>query len=167
MKKLGIFVENSVEVIEGEIKGTEVARYSHRLHAVMLVARGMSCRKVAMCFKDSQKAVTNWVHQFNENGLDGLRDKEGRGRKRTLNEEQETSLEKALRKRPRDVGIEANLWDGKTISAFVKKSFEVDLGVRQCQRLLGQLNFRLRKPRPVIGSPDPEKRESFKKKPLS
>jgi transposase len=163
MKKLIIGVKNAVEIVEVEIKRNEEARYGHRLHAVMLVARGMSCRRVAQYFKDSQKTVTNWVHQFNNEGLMGLQDREGRGRKKTLTEAQEKQLGRALRKTPRDAGIEANLWDGKTISAYVKKFFKVELGVRQCQRLLRQLNFRLRKPRPIIGSPDPEKRELFKK----
>jgi transposase len=44
-----------------------------------------------------------------------------------------------------------NLWDGKTLSAWIEKTYGVQMGVRQCQRLFRQLEFRLRKPRPLFG----------------
>jgi transposase len=56
-----------------------------------------------------------------------------------------------------------NLWDGKTLSAFIKKRFGVTLQVRQCQRLFNQLGFRLRKPRPMIAHSDPSVQDEFKK----
>jgi transposase len=52
--------------------------------------------------------------------------------------------------------LSANLWDGKTLSAFILKEWGLALGVRQCQRLFQQLDFRFRKPRPVIAHADPE-----------
>jgi transposase len=54
-------------------------------------------------------------------------------------------------------------WDGKTLSAFIKRQYGIDLGVRQCQRLFRQLGFRLRKPRPLIAKADPELQEAHKK----
>ena len=46
--------------------------------------------------------------------------------------------------------MRVNLWDGKTLSAWIVKTYGVQLGVRQCQRLFRQFEFRLRKPRPVL-----------------
>ena len=60
-----------------------------------------------------------------------------------------------LRERPSDAGIRVNLWDGKTLSAWLEKTYRIQLGVRQCQRLLRQFEFRLRKPRPVLTRADP------------
>jgi transposase len=68
-----------------------------------------------------------------------------------------------LRVSPSDYGFSANLWDGKTLSAFIKKQFGIDLGVRQCQRLFRQFGFRLRKPRPMIAHADPDEQLRFKK----
>ena len=61
------------------------------------------------------------------------------------------------------MGLGTHLWDGKTLSAFIKDRFRVDLGVRQCQRLFRQLKFRLRKPRPLIAHADPEVQRDYKK----
>jgi len=61
--------------------------------------------------------------------------------------------------------LSGNLWDGKTLSAFIEKRYGIELGVRQCQRLFRQLGFRLRKPRPAIALADPELQKEHKKKP--
>ena len=40
----------------------------------------------------------------------------------------------------------AIVWDGKTLSAWIEKTYGVQLGVRQCQRLFRQFEFRIPKP---------------------
>jgi transposase len=62
-----------------------------------------------------------------------------------------------------EAGLNGNLWDGKTLSLFIKNQYSVVLGVRQCQRLFRQLGFRLRKPRPLIAHADPSQQKEFKK----
>jgi transposase len=56
-----------------------------------------------------------------------------------------------LRQTPRDAGLSQNLWDGKALSAWIEREYGISLGVRQCQRMFRRLDFRLRKPRPMIG----------------
>jgi transposase len=46
--------------------------------------------------------------------------------------------------------LTASLWDGKALCVYLHLEFNVDLGVRQCQRLFKSLGVRLRKPRPQI-----------------
>ena len=60
-------------------------------------------------------------------------------------------------------GGRVNLWDGKTLSAWIEKAYGVQLRVRQCQRLFRQLDFRLRKPRPVLAKADPGRQKKHKK----
>ena len=63
------------------------------------------------------------------------------------------------------MGLKTNLWDGKTLSAFIQERYEVPVGVRQCQRLFRRLGFRLRKPRPVIARADAQRKRRTKKTP--
>ena len=70
-----------------------------------------------------------------------------------------------LRQTPRDRGLTGTLWDGKTLSAWIEQHFQVDLRVRQCQRLFRQRGFRLRKPRPLIAHADLERQKTHKKTP--
>ena len=85
------------------------------------------------------------------------------GRPRRLQPDQLNQIDGALRNSPSDYGLSVNLWDGKTLSAFIQKQFGIDLGVRQCQRLFRQFGFRLRKPRPMIAHADPNEQLRFKK----
>ncbi len=164
MKKLTIAdAANIVLALQDEIRRSHEARYDHRLHAVLLVAQGMSCGQVAHLLGDSPRIVAYWVRRFEDEGLAGLAETPRPGRPRKLNDEQFDLINEALRKRPADYGLTGNLWDGKTLAAFIKERWDLELGVRQCQRFFRQLGFRLRKPRPMIAHADPQEQEAYKK----
>lgn len=164
MKKLCISdADVMVLALQDEIRRSHEARYNHRLHAILLVAQGISCREVARMLGDSARIVQYWVRRFEEEGLSGLVEDEKPGRPRRLTSEQLERVALVLRDPPSMVGMSANLWDGKTLAAFILKEWNIVLGVRQCQRLFRQLGFRFRKPRPVIAHADPEEQRRFKK----
>lgn len=155
--------ENVIFILQDEIRRTDEARYDHRLHAILLVAQGMSSRQAAQYLGDSPRAVAYWVQRFEIEGLAGLADADRPGRPRKLNQDHIDKVNVALRNSPLDYGLSANLWDGKTLSAFIQQEFGIQLGVRQCQRIFRQLGFRLRKPRSKIANADPSQKEEFKK----
>ena len=163
MKALTIAdAEMMVLGLQDEIRRSADARYDHRLHAVLLVAQGMSCREVARMLGDAPRTVENWVHRFEASGLAGLLDGERPGRPPRLSAAQLEQVDRVLREPPSAVGL-SGLWDGKTLSAYLQQEFQVDLGVRQGQRLFRQLGFRLRKPRGLIAHADPSQQEAYKK----
>jgi transposase len=125
----------------------------------------MSCRQVSELLGDAPRTVAYWVRRFERDGLGGLTEEERPGRPRRLSEDHIQDIDEALRRQPSDFGLTGNLWDGKTLSAYVKSQWDVGLGARQCQRLFRQLGFRLRKPRPLIASANPEDQARVKKTP--
>jgi transposase len=164
MKKLIVKDPLLVLAIQDEIKRSEQSKYDHRLHAVLLVTQGLSGREVARLLGDSARTVQNWVNQFNEKGFAGLLENYKSGRPKKLTSKQLSKIEQSLRKSPRDFSLETNVWDGKTLSMYIERVFDVQMGVRQCQRLFRELGFRYRKPRSMIACSDPELKELFKKK---
>ena len=164
MKKLHISdAEAVVLILQDEIRRSYQARYDHRLHAVLMVAQGMSCAAAGNLLGDSPRTVAYWVNRFEAEGLSGLADADRPGRPRRLNNEQLEQIQQALRSNPSDFGLTGNLWDGKMLSRFIHQRFGVELGVRQCQRMFRRFGFRLRKPRPLIAKTDPEQQRDFKK----
>jgi transposase len=151
-------------VLQDEIRRSEDARYDHRLHVVLLVAKGMSCPSVADYLGDSERTVRFWIRRYQEDGLQGLVENERSGRPPRITQKQLNRIASALRKKPEDVGLNGGIWDGKSLSAFIWEDFGITLGTRQCQRLFRQLGFRLRKPRPMIARSNPEIQSTFKKK---
>ena len=163
MKPLTITDPDIILGLQDEIRRSEESRYDHRLHGVLLVAQGMTCPEVATLLGDAPRTVQYWVKRFEQDGLAGLAEKERPGRPASLTPEQADEIGQVLRQVPRAFDLGVNLWDGKTLSAFVKKQYRVQLGVRQCQRLFRQLGFRLRKPRPAIAHADPQLQKRHKK----
>lgn len=149
--------------LQDEIRRSEESRYDHRLHGVLLVAQGMRCPDVAKLLGDAPRTVQYWIKRFEQDGLAGLAEKERPGRPAFLTEQQLSEVGQALRQAPKALDFGENLWDGKTLSAFIKKRYRTQLGIRQCQRLFRQLGFRLRKPRPAIAHADPQLQKRHKK----
>lgn len=149
--------------IRQEIERNEEARYDHRLHGLLLVAKGMSARQAAGWIEESERTVQRWVNRFEQSGFAGLHEGERPGRSSRLSDEQWQGLEKDLRRSPREFGFEQTLWDGIVLAEHLRRRYRVELGVRQCQRLFRQMGFRLRKPRPVIAKADPAAQAAFKK----
>jgi len=163
MRPLRISDATSVLSLQQEIQRSEESRYDHRLHGVLLVAQGMTCPEVARLLGDSRRSVEYWVHRYDEGGLAGLTEGERTGRPGRLQEKQIQEINRVLRAKPSDAGMRVNLWDGKTLSAWIDKAYGIQMGVRQCQRLFRQLEFRLRKPRPLLARADPARQKKHKK----
>ncbi|MGH9818236.1 MAG: winged helix-turn-helix domain-containing protein [Candidatus Acidiferrales bacterium] len=164
MRKLEIGNAEVMQVaIRQEIARSEESRYDHRLHGLLLVAKGESCRAVAELFDEDARTVQRWVQRFEVQGFEGLREGERPGRPGTLDARQWQRVAGELRRSPREFGHAANLWDGKVLAEHLKKRHGVSLGVRQCQRLFRRMGFRLRKPRPEVAQADPVRVAAVKK----
>lgn len=164
MKPLTISDAASIVVgLQQEIQRSEESRYDHRLHGVLLVAQGLTCPEVGRLLGDAPRTVEYWVRRFEDRGLAGLTEGERPGRPSRLNADQIREVNRTLRGRPTDAGMRVNLWDGKTLAAWIEKKYGIRLGVRQCQRLFRQFGFRLRKPRPLIAKANPARQKAHKK----
>jgi transposase len=142
MRPLVLSDAASIVGLQQEIHRSEESRYDHRLHGVLLVAQGMRCPEVARLLGDAPRSVEYWVRRYETKGLSGLQEGDRSGRPSRLKADQIEELKRALRGNPADVGMAVNLWDGKTLSAWIKKKYGLGLGTRQCQRLFRQFGFR-------------------------
>jgi transposase len=164
MRKLEIADAQVMKIaLQQEIARSDESRYDHRLHGLLLVTSGQSCQQVADLFGEDSRTVQRWVKRFEKDGFAGLHDGPRAGRPASLTDKQWALLERDLRKSPDAFGHAGHLWDGKLLSAHLAQRYKVQLGVRQCQRIFGQMGFRLRKPRPQVAQSDPALVQAFKK----
>jgi transposase len=122
MRPLRISDTTSVLGLQQEIQRSEESRYDHRLHGVLLVAQGMTCPEVARLLGDAPRSVEYWVHRFDQRGLAGLTEGERPGRPSRLDDKHVKEINRVLRGKPSDAGMRVNLWDGKTLSAWIDKA---------------------------------------------
>jgi transposase len=160
-KKEGITFE-----IQRYFENNEEARFIHRLHGVLLFANkeDESCDSIGALFGNSPRTVSNWIRKVNETGdIESLRSKPQSGRPPRLNQIQKEELKEVLQKSPEKSGMPCNLWDGKSLSAYIEEHYGIGLKVRACQRLFHELGFSLKRPRPVVARANEEKKTEAKK----
>jgi transposase len=130
--------DGTQRIIWREIMRNKDSRYDHRLHGVLAVARGLSCYKTAAIWGQSPRAVEYWVKRFKTEGVKGLQEKKRPGRPTTLTSEQMEFLQSDLERGPEAVGVDARKWTGILLAKHLREYYGVEMGVRQCQRLLKQ-----------------------------
>jgi transposase len=135
--------ENVIRDLQKEIGRSEESRYDHRLHAMLLIARGLSAREAASELGDAPRTVELWVHRFQKAGLKGLHEVRRPGRPSRLSQEQISRVQLVLRSDPADAGLNADAWDSNTLSIHLR-SLGVRLKPRQCRNLLRRWNLSAR-----------------------
>jgi transposase len=143
MQKLQIDDIGSMRIaIQQELGRSEDARYDHRLHGLLLLAAGHSCKQVAELFGEDDTTVQRWLHRFEQGGLPALHESQRPGRPRSIDPAQWCDLQADLRKSPWEFGLTAALWDGVNLSEHLRRRYGVRLGVRQCQRIFRQMGLK-------------------------
>ena len=167
MKRLVIKDSEGIkEKIQHYFSVSEESKFIHRLHGVLLFAEkeDESCDSIGALFGNSPRTVSNWIKRINETGdIESLRSKKQTGRPPRLSEEQREELRMILQEPPEKHGITSNIWDGKSLSAYIKKQYGVVLETRACQRLFHKLGFSLKRARPAAARADEAEKAESKK----
>jgi transposase len=127
------------------------------------VSLGQPSRKLEDFYNTSFKQITNWVHRFEREGLDGLRDKPGRGRRSRLSADQQDRLSKLIMdESPVDYGFNTDTWTGPILIEWIKSQFDIVFKKAQIYNILRKNGFSYQKARGFYPEADLEKQEVFK-----
>jgi transposase len=167
MQKLMITNAKKIErQIDAFINNDPEGKFIFRLCSLKIFLNdvGYTTESLGKLMQSSPRTVAKWIHDINAAGdIEVLRDKEKPGRNTRLTDEQMQLLHAQLQKHPGESGLDANLWDGKLLSHYIKKQFGITLQIRQCQRLFSKLGFSLKRGRTVVAKGDPAAKTAFKK----
>jgi transposase len=151
------------EAIKSLFRKDERYTIGLRLYAVYQVSLGQSSRNLAILYNTSFKQITNWVHQFEQNGIEGLKDKEGRGRRSRLDEEQEAELKNLLSSHlPSDYGFNTATWTGPLLIEWIKSHYSITYKKAQVYNIIKKLGFSYQKSKGIFPETDKNKQASFK-----
>ena len=140
MHKLEITTPAAVQAaLRHEGEHSPQSRFVHRLHCLLLVGSGRSCYQVAEVFGDDPRSVERWVREFQQHGIEALKEKPHTGRHATLADAQMRQLALALMSVPRELGYAVDVWNNKLLRAEILRRFDVTLSARHCQRLFRNL----------------------------
>jgi transposase len=135
-----------------------------RLQAVLGALEGETAKNLAPRVQLCERVLRDWVSRYNREGLAGLEDQPGRGRKPALRPEQERQLQARIR-----AGATADdgvcTLRGEDVRRILAEEFGVVRGLQATYNLLHKLGFSVLRPRPQHPDADPEAQEAFQKKP--
>lgn len=135
-----------------------------RLYAVYQVSKGMSTRKLEELYNTSFKQIANWVHRFDKEGIEGLRNKPKSGRKSKLNEHQKQRIKKlVLEETPEKYGYETAIWTGPLIIDWIKKNYSIEYKKAQIYNIFKQMNLSFQKGKGVYPEADKIQQMNFVK----
>lgn len=169
MKRLNLNEPKKIErQIDNLISSDPEGRFIYRLCSLKMFLNDPTCttESLGKLMQTSPRTIANWIKWINAEGnIDILRDQDKPGRNSTLNESEMEHLKEQIQKHPSESGLDANLWDGKSLSHYIKKKFDKELKVRQCQRIFNKLGFRLKRGRTMVAKGNSKDKKALKKTP--
>lgn len=167
MKKLTINEPKKIErQIDKLISSDPEGKFIYRLCSLKMFINdpASTTESLGKIMQTSPRTIANWINWINSEGsIDILRDQDKPGRNASLDEVEMSHLKDQIQKHPNESGLDANLWDGKLLSHYIKKKFGKELKVRQCQRIFNKLGFRLKRGRTMVAKGDATAKKAFKK----
>lgn len=145
------------------MSSSDESKYHFRVFAVNMVLAGFPASQIGAMAGVSKMAVSGWVKTADEIGFEALKSKSRSGRPSKLSESQKSEIDEVLQSDPHNYGFK--IWDGPSLSSYIAKTYSINIGVRQCQRIFHELGYsRIRpQPYPSKGYEDTNERIAFKK----
>jgi transposase len=138
-------------------------RVSARLLALANALEGIPREEAARLAGMTGQTLGDWVHRYNEEGVEGLRDRPRSGRPCDLDESQQAAL-KALVLRGPDLARDGCVaWRVRDLCTLVDRRFGRRYSETGMLRLLHSLDLSWQKPRPVHPEADPKAQARFQK----
>jgi transposase len=169
MSKIKLKVNADASVIKSQLRKDDKFSQGVRLYAVYQISQGKDAKEIQDMYSTCHKSICNWVHRYNAEGIDGLKDRPRCGRPSYLSDFQKSELEQIIRSSPLEHGYHTATWTGALVGDFIKKRFGVAYKRAQIYNILHSLNFSFQKGRGYY--PETEERteeavEGIKKTPV-
>src|SRR4051794_34052359 len=138
-------------------------RVSARLLALANALDGMSRGEAARAAGMDRQTLRDWVHRYNAEGIEGLRDRPRPGRPCALDEGRQAALKGLILRGPRLERDGCVAWRARDLRELVERRFGVRYSESGVRRLLRGPDLSWQKTRPVHPEADPKAQERFKK----
>ena len=140
------------------------AAAARRMLALALVLEGHNRTQAARSAGMDRQTLRDWVHRYNEHGLEGLKNRPERGAPpRKLTAEQEATVAAWVRQGPTLEEHKVIRWRLIDLRDEIARQFGVHLHERTVGKLMARLNFSRVSVRPRHPEQDPAAQEAHKK----
>jgi transposase len=138
-------------------------RVSARLLALADALDGLPREEAARLAGMTGQTLGDWVHRYDAEGVEGLRDRPRPGRPCALDEGRLAALKALVLKGPKLERDGRVAWRARDLCVLVEERFGARYGESGMLKLLKGLDLSWQKARPVHPGADPKAQERFKK----
>ncbi|MBO5534594.1 MAG: helix-turn-helix domain containing protein [Clostridia bacterium] len=139
--------QRGVETLKKEasaiLNASEDSKYIHKVAMVNLVIKGtITAADLADGLGITRQSISNWISIADKQGFEALKEKSKSGRPTKMTEEIASEIDALLQEDdPQKYGYQ--IWDGPSLSKYIKEAYNIDYSVRSCQRLFRDLGYSL------------------------
>lgn len=134
-----------------------------RVLALAMVLEGRPRHEAAALNGMERQTLRDWVHRYNEHGIEGLKSRKSPGREPYLKPEQMAELRDLVINGPDPATDKVVRWRCVDLQAEVARRWSVEVHESTIGKWLGELGLTRLQPRPVHPKKDPEAETAFKK----
>lgn len=117
-------------------------RDGERATIVLLRAEGLKIRPIAQQVGRSEEVVVRWLKRFNEEGLAGLEERAGRGRRPTYSQSERGQMIAVARTQPAQLGQAYNYWSLRRLADYMAQAYDIKVSKSQLACILRQEGLR-------------------------
>lgn len=140
------------------------ARQRTRLLVAVHRKQGKSIDEIAEAVQMHRRSVQDILHRFTNRGVQAAESLPKAGRPKRLTHSQLRGLRARLLRPPAASGFTASFWSTRLVLALVKREYRVAYDASHLRRLLHELGFSVKTPRPKHYQSSPSEVAAFKKK---
>jgi transposase len=105
----------------------EVGRVAERARMILLSARGFTVQRIMQVFEVVDETLYKWLDRFDEQGPEGLFDRDRSGRPPEIDEEAQSELERLLERSPLDEGYSFTTWTTPLIKSHLSEHMGIEV----------------------------------------
>lgn len=135
---------------------------SRRLLALASILDGASRTQAAKNAGMERQTLADWVHRYNAEGVEGLKDRARTGRRARLGSAELTEFDEIAATQPDPVRDGVVRWRRRDLKEVIAKRFGIVISERSVGRILREQGFRKLSVRPQHPEADPSAQEAFK-----
>lgn len=139
--------ESELLTIEQAIKNDPDLRLRQRALIIRLLHKGYKPEAIADVLSISTGPVYYWYNRWQNEGLDGLRDKPRSGRSRIADEAYRRKLEEVLAQDPQELGFAFSVWTPARLLAYMEQETGVVMHENTLRNLLNEHDYVYRRPK--------------------
>lgn len=124
------------------------------LHAVALNMEGKAAPEIADILKVHRSKVSIWLHNWQQNGMEGVLEGHRSGRPSAITNDQREKLADILDSGPVAYGFSTGVWTSPMVARVIEDEFSITYHPAHVSRILHELGFSVQRPKKKLAKAD-------------